>query len=166
VALHDGPPPVVEVAIAGPEPDGLAAGSGVPAGASSAGPSATGGERAVVLCIEDNPVHTRLLADVLARRPQVEAVFAGDATGGIRLALQRRPDLVLLDLQLSDLPGIVVLERLRAHPVTANTRFVILSADVLPGREDEVRRAGADVFLGKPVDIGELLATVDRLLVR
>lgn len=164
VGVCEGPPPAVEVALAESAPEALPPATAVPADGSSARRSVPAGKRAVVLCVEDNPVHRRLLADVLARRPQVEAVFAEDAAAGIRLALKHRPNLVLLDLQLADLSGLVMLERLRADPLTAATRVVILSADVLPGREEAVLRAGADVFLAKPVDVGELLATVDRLL--
>jgi CheY-like chemotaxis protein len=158
--VDDGPPPGVEVDIAGStrEPAG-----GVPTEAASPRrPSDSG--RAVVLCIDDDPGSARLLASVLARRPETETVFAEDGTSALLLVEDLRPDLVLLDLHLPDIAGIVVLDRLRAHPATGRTPIAILSADVLPGREEELLRAGADAFLAKPLDVTELLAAVDRLL--
>jgi CheY-like chemotaxis protein len=158
-----GPPPTIDVAVA---QSGPPAARGLREIAPSVRADAAGREHAVVLCIDDNPANARLLAGALARRPGIEAVFAEDASAGIRLVEERHPDLVLLDLHLPDLPGTVVLEHVRANPLTAGTPVAILSADVLPGRADEVVRAGADAFIGKPLDIAELLATVDRLLAR
>jgi CheY-like chemotaxis protein len=155
VTLENGPPPVIEVALAASQPRTV-----------RFLPTSTepGTERAAVLCIDDNLANARLVLGVLRHRPGVEALFAQDAAAGIRIAQERRPDLILLDLHLPDLPGTAVLACLRADRATAGIPIAVVSADALAGRRDEVLRAGADAFLAKPIDVGELLATIDRLL--
>jgi len=155
VTIDDGPPPAVEVALVAPEPRAarFLPASGEP-----------GVDRAVVLCIDDNLANAQLLLGALRHRPNVEAVFAYDAAGGIRLAQERRPALILLDLHLPDLPGTTVLAALRADRRTADIPVAVVSADALAGRREEVLAAGADAFLAKPMDLAHLLATVDRLL--
>src|SRR6202043_3160232 len=63
------------------------------------------GPRVVVLQIEDNPSNAALVERVLAKRRSVRLVSAAEARTGLELARQHRPDLVLLDLHLPDLPG-------------------------------------------------------------
>ncbi|MDQ2809650.1 MAG: response regulator, partial [Chloroflexota bacterium] len=74
------------------------------------------------------------------------------------------PDLILLDLHLPDLTGAEVLRRLRANPLTAATPVVIVSADATPAQIARLRRAGADIYLTKPLDVQEFLQVLDALL--
>jgi CheY-like chemotaxis protein len=82
---------------------------------------------------------------------------------GLDLAAQHHPDLVLLDLDLPDMPGEEVLRRLRAEPCTAEVPVVILSADARPGLVERLLREGARAFLTKPLDVRELLTLLDGI---
>ena len=62
-----------------------------------------------VLYVEDHPVNVTLMERVLARRGGVQLTAATSGREAVRLAGQARPDLVLLDLHLPDLPGELVL---------------------------------------------------------
>lgn len=83
---------------------------------------------------------------------------------GLDLARQHRPDLILLDLHLPDVPGHEVLHRLRAAPETLNIPVVIVSADATESRIRRLKEAGALDYLTKPIDVRRLLELVDAHL--
>jgi CheY-like chemotaxis protein len=133
-------------------PAAAPAGSGPPDGAAHG---------VVVLQIEDNPSNSALVEQVLAKRPGVRLVSAGEGRTGLELARQHRPDLVLLDLHLPDLPGDELLHRLKAVPELADTKVVVVSADATPSRIREMLDLGVEGYLTKPVDVEALLRLVD-----
>ena len=120
------------------------------------------GRGVVVLQIEDNPSNAALVEQVLAKRPAVRLVSAVEGRAGLELARQHRPDLVLLDLHLPDLPGDELLHRLKAVPELADTKVVVVSADATPSRIREMLDLGVEGYLTKPVDVEALLRLVDN----
>jgi DNA-binding response OmpR family regulator len=76
------------------------------------------------------------------------------------------PDLILLDAHLPDIPGIKVLERLRADPTTRPTPIVIVTADVTSEARRRFIDSGADDYLTKPLDLDKIVDLVDGLLAR
>ncbi|HEY5025635.1 MAG TPA: ATP-binding protein [Acidimicrobiales bacterium] len=119
------------------------------------------GTGVIVLQIEDNPSNSALVEQVLAKRPGVRLISAGEGRAGLELARQHRPDLVLLDLHLPDLPGDELLHRLKAVPELADTKVVVVSADATPSRIREMLDLGVEGYLTKPVDVEALLRLVD-----
>jgi signal transduction histidine kinase/CheY-like chemotaxis protein len=120
--------------------------------------------RGVLLYIEDNVQNVRLLERILARRPGVRLLSAMQGSLGLELAQQHLPDLILLDLNLPDLPGPQVLARLRAHPRTRDIPVAILSADATPGEIRRMLADGAISYMTKPLDVMKLLELVDEIL--
>jgi signal transduction histidine kinase/CheY-like chemotaxis protein len=127
------------------------------------GPRPADGEH-VVLYIEDNVPNLRLVERILARRQGVRLLSAIQGTLGTELAREHRPDLILLDLNLPDRPGVEVLASLRSDPRTADVPVVVVSADATPGQVDRLLDAGATDYLTKPFDVSRFLALVDDLL--
>lgn len=121
---------------------------------------------ATIVYIEDNAANVRLIERVMARRPGLTLLHALDGDTGIQLVRERRPALVLLDLQLPGMPGTEVLRRLWADPVTRAVPIVILTADATPGLFARLTAAGAARCLTKPLDIPNLMRTLDELLVQ
>jgi CheY-like chemotaxis protein len=119
---------------------------------------------ATLLYIEDNLANLSLVETILLSRPSWRTLPALQGQLGVELARQHRPDLILLDLHLPDIPGVEVLRRLRADPRTAHIPVVVVSADATRATVDRLRAAGADAYLTKPLDLDEFLATVDRYL--
>jgi signal transduction histidine kinase/CheY-like chemotaxis protein len=117
-----------------------------------------------VLYIEDNLANLRLLERIVARRPGITLLSTIQATRGLEVARDHRPDLILLDLHLPDLPGDEVLARLLADPVTKSIPVVILSADATPGQVSRLLEQGARAYLTKPLDVKKILALFDELL--
>jgi CheY-like chemotaxis protein len=137
----------------------------VPADASAAAvPGSVGAAGSIsVLCVEDNPVNLLLVRELLSMRPQMTLYEAVDGASGIAAALAHRPDLLLLDLQLPDIHGIELLQRLRAEPALAHSTFVALSANALPEQIAAARAAGFDEYWTKPIDFARFLAGLDRI---
>lgn len=135
---------------------------------SGAGAAPVGAEEGVplVLHVEDSPANRRLLAAVLAHRPEVGLLEAGSGEEGLRLARTPGVALVLLDLRLPGLAGEEVLEALKGDPATSHLRVVVVSAEARVGERDRLFAAGADDYIVKPYDVERLLATVDEALVR
>ncbi|MGH9085821.1 MAG: ATP-binding protein [Acidimicrobiales bacterium] len=117
----------------------------------------------IVLYIEDNLSNITLVERVFAPR-EVEVVAAMQGSLGVELAREHRPALVLLDLHLPDMGGEEVLQRLRDDPSTASIPVVIVSADATRGQIQRLLTAGATSYLTKPIDVQQLLATLDGVL--
>lgn len=111
-----------------------------------------------VVCIEDDPTNLLLVRKIAASCPGVAFITAQQGAQGIELARKHAPDLVLLDLHLADIPGEEVLRRLRADPATRDTPVVVLSAEAMPARIEELRAAGATDYVTKPYDVDRLSA--------
>jgi len=117
-----------------------------------------------VLCVDDNPANVELIEQILSERPRVELLTARDAAGGLELARNRQPDLVLLDLDLPDLGGDAMLAELQDDPATERIPVVILSAAILSTKETERLLAlGARSYISKPPGVTALLQVVDDI---
>ena len=114
-----------------------------------------------ILIVEDNEKNMKLARDVLQSRgyATVEAVTGED---GVRLAKEKRPDLVLMDIQLPGINGIVALAQLRADPATARIPVIAFTASVTLTDRSQINEAGFDGFLSKPINLKEFLETVQR----
>jgi two-component system, cell cycle response regulator DivK len=118
---------------------------------------------ALILIVEDNDKNLKLVRDVLQVKGYA-TVEAGTAEDGIRLALEKKPDLVLMDIQLPGMNGIDALGVLRANPTTARIPVIAVTASVMQQDRKHITEAGFDAYLGKPLDLKEFLATVQRTL--
>jgi len=117
-----------------------------------------------VLYIEDNISNMKLIEVALACRPGIELMSAMEGNLGIDLALQHKPDMILLDLHLPGISGDQVLARLKSNPDTSDIPVVIISADATHNQIDKLLREGAYQYLTKPFNIKELLHTFDKAL--
>ncbi len=119
---------------------------------------------ATVLVVDDEEAVTTLFARILAREGYAVDI-AHDGPSALIAVANHPPDVVLLDVMIPGLDGFEVCRRLKRDPQTRLTPVVLVTA--LSAREQRIEglEAGADDFLGKPVDTHELLARV-RSLVR
>jgi CheY-like chemotaxis protein len=81
---------------------------------------------------------------------------------GVELALEHRPDLILLDLHLPDMSGVDVMAALRRDRSTRSIPVVVLTADATRRELDRVQRLGARAYLTKPIGVRRLLEVVDE----
>jgi hypothetical protein len=116
-----------------------------------------------LLCVEDNPVNLMLVQELVSMRPGIRFFSAVDGESGLAVAQSERPDVVLLDLNLPDIPGQTVLTRLRADPQLAGCRVIALSANAMPEDIREALALGFDDYWTKPIAFDHFLAGLDRL---
>lgn len=117
-----------------------------------------------VLCVEDNPVNLLLLREVFNMRPALAVEMCEDGTSAIARAAEFAPDVLLLDLQLPDLSGTEVMQRLRADERHQHCRYIALSANAMPDDVQAARSAGFDDYWTKPIDVRRFLQAIDALM--
>ncbi len=114
-----------------------------------------------VLIVEDNDKNMKLARDVLQVKgyQTLEAVSGEE---GVKLAKEKKPDLVLMDIQLPGINGIEAFRQIRADAATRGIPVVALTASVTPTDRSAISAAGFDAFLGKPINLKEFIDTVKR----
>lgn len=122
------------------------------------------GASATLLYIEDNIGNVRLIERLLEHRPNVRLLSSLEGGLGVELAQQHRPDLIMLDVHLPDLPGIDVLDRLSRDERTAAIPVIMLSADASKEQIKRFSDAGAKDYLTKPLDLEYFLTLLDSYL--
>jgi signal transduction histidine kinase len=113
-----------------------------------------------VLHIEDDPKNRRLVEKLLVAEGH-EVVDACSGLEGIRLASERRPDLVLVDINIPDLDGYEVTLRLRGIPELRGVPIVAITAE---GDRQTSLAVGADGFISKPIDARRFAKTLGRFI--
>ena len=117
----------------------------------------------LILIVEDNPQSLKLVRDILqVKGYQTLETETGEE--GVRLARERRPALILMDIQLPGINGIEALQRLRADPVTSATPVIAVTASVMTQDRSRIMAAGFNGFQSKPISVRQLLATVREIL--
>ncbi len=112
----------------------------------------------------DDVATNRIVLKVKLAAAYYETVLAATGAEAIAIARRVRPDLVLLDVELPDMDGIAVCERLKADPATRGIPVVMVTAFHDIARKMEALRAGAEEVFWKPLDELVLLARLRSLL--
>lgn len=116
-----------------------------------------------VLLVEDDPINLELVQAVL-EGDGFRVLVATNASLGIELARRKRPDVILMDLQMPEMDGLQATRILQTEPETADIPIIALSAHV---REDDMVRsleAGCALHLPKPIDTRSLADTVTQVI--
>lgn len=115
-----------------------------------------------VLLVDDNGDSREMYAFYL-RAADYLVHEAADGRDALGIALDCRPDVIVMDLSLPLVDGFTAIERLANNPDTASIPIVVLSASAFPTDEKRARDAGAAAFLTKPCAPDELARTVRHL---
>jgi CheY-like chemotaxis protein len=113
----------------------------------------------LILIVEDNPQSVKLVRDILQVKGY-QTLEAETGEEGVRLAHERQPALILMDIQLPGINGIEALQRLRADPVTSSIPIIAATASVMTQDRSRIMAAGFDGFQSKPISINQLLTKV------
>jgi two-component system, cell cycle response regulator DivK len=116
-----------------------------------------------ILIVEDNAKNMKLVRDLLQHEGH-RTLEAETGEAGLALALNERPDLVLMDIQLPDIDGTTVLARIREDKTLDAMPVLAVSASVMPDQQQRVVGSGFDGFIAKPISIKSFLASVRRAL--
>jgi len=114
-----------------------------------------------ILIVEDNELNLKLLNDILEVHGYI-TIVTGNGVAAIDLARQHHPDLILLDIQLPDISGTEVAQRLKADAETREIPIVAVTAFAMPGERTMILESGCDDYMSKPINIYDFLALVER----
>jgi len=117
----------------------------------------------LILVVEDNEKSRKLVRDVLTFKGY-EIIEAETGEAGVRLAQERRPSLILMDIRLPGIDGIEALGQLRAEPATREIPVLAMTASVMTEHRQKVMDAGFDAFQSKPITVKDFVAAVEQLL--
>ena len=123
--------------------------------------------RGTVLYIEDNLSNIQLVEQILeTHRPMIKLIPNIYGKNAVQLAIDYKPDLILLDLDLPDIHGSEVIELLHLEPRTTEIPVIILSADAMTKQIEQLMEFGAKDYLIKPIDVVQFLEIVDDCMRR
>lgn len=116
-----------------------------------------------ILYVEDNPRNMRLVRKLLEHAGYT-VLEAYDGESGINVAVDHRPDLILMDVNLPDIDGLKVTARLKKTPTTSHIPVIALTANAMHGDKEKCLSAGCDNYMPKPISKTVLLETVAATL--
>ena len=118
---------------------------------------------ATILYIEDNPLNMRLVRKIL-NKMGYEMLEAMDGITGLDMVDAKRPDLILMDVNLPDMDGLEVTGKLKAIAHLRHIPIVALTANAMHGDRDRCLAAGCDGYIAKPVARQELRNVIEHFL--
>jgi len=117
--------------------------------------------KGVVLYIEDNE-QNYYLVNVLLKTKDYCVLWAQDGQEGIDKAVQSKPDLILLDIQLPVMDGYEVAKMLRSNPELNKIPVIAVTSYAMSGDREKALSAGCNGYIEKPIDPDTFLAQIDK----
>ena len=117
-----------------------------------------------LLYVEDNRANMQLVEQIIARRPDMRLLSAGDGARGIALARTHQPEVILMDINLPGMSGIQALKILREDPLTAHIPVLAISANAMPHDIKKGLEAGFFRYLAKPIKVNEFMDALNVAL--
>jgi CheY-like chemotaxis protein len=117
-----------------------------------------------VICIENDRDGADVLRLTLALLPEVEFLAAANGRDGLAILHERRPSLLLVDLQLPDISGATIVEFCRRSPALASMPVIVLTADASAPTRRAIEALGVTHLAIKPFDLAELRVVVEGVL--
>ena len=117
----------------------------------------------LILIIEDNEKNRKLVRDVLQVKG-FQTIESETAEEGLKLAIEKSPRLILMDIQLPGMDGITALKKLRAEPRTKNIPAIAITASAMTYNRLTMMSEGFDGFQSKPISVKDFLEEVRRVL--
>ncbi len=113
-----------------------------------------------VLVVEDNMDTYELVRFILEKRGY-ETFLAMNGRDGVNAAIKQKPDLIIMDLSMPQMDGWTATKIIKEEPSTSSIPLIALTAHALPSDRKRALDAGCDEYLTKPMDIDELVETVN-----
>ncbi len=115
-----------------------------------------------ILIVEDNPVNLELFRDLLefSGHEVVEAVTGRQA---ISVAREKRPDIILMDIQLPEMDGLTAADILKNDDLTRDIPIIALTAHAMDGDREKALERGCDAYISKPIDTRTFVSAVETV---
>ena len=116
-----------------------------------------------VLIVEDNELNMKLFHDLLDAHGY-RTLQTRNGMDALKLARDRRPDLILMDIQLPEVSGLEVTKWLKEDDELRQIPVVAVTAFAMKGDEERIRQGGCEAYISKPISVGTLIDTVRRFI--
>ncbi len=116
-----------------------------------------------VLIVEDNELNMKLFRDLLEAH-NFQTIETNDGNSVLDIAREKKPDLILMDIQLPEISGLDVTKMLKADPELSGIPVIAVTAFAMKGDEEKIREGGCEDYLSKPISITEFLNVVQKYL--
>ena len=116
-----------------------------------------------ILYVEDNEMNRKIVRALL-KNTKYQLIEAFDGEAGVAAALEHKPGLILMDVQLPRMSGIDATRKLRAEAATSAIPILVITSFALSGDEQKAMEAGATGYLAKPYSPMDLLGRIRKLL--
>lgn len=116
-----------------------------------------------VLIVEDNELNMKLFDDLLGAHG-FDTVKTRDGTKVLEIARAEMPDLIIMDIQLPEVSGLEVTQRLKADEGLKKIPVVAVTAFAMKGDEDRIRQGGCEDYVSKPISIIDFMKVVNKYL--
>ena len=117
----------------------------------------------LILIIEDNEKNRKLVRDLLQVKGH-KTIETETAEEGLKLALEKSPALILMDIQLPGMDGITALKQLRANPQMKNIPVIAITASAMTYTRKTMLAEGFDGYQSKPISVKDFLGEIERVL--
>ncbi len=116
-----------------------------------------------VLVVEDNELNMKLFNDLLEAHGYA-VLQARTGPEALAAARRRRPDLILMDIQLPEISGLQVTQEILKDPELADVPVIAVTAFAMKGDEERIRAGGCRDYISKPISVVSFLEKVKRYL--
>jgi two-component system, cell cycle response regulator DivK len=117
----------------------------------------------LILIIEDNEKNRKLARDVLQVKGY-QTIESETAEEGLKLAAEKAPELILMDIQLPGIDGITALKQLRSNSKTKSISVIAITASAMTHNRQTLLAEGFDGYQTKPITLKDFLEEVRRVL--
>ena len=116
-----------------------------------------------ILYVEDNEANRKIVR-LLLKNTSYQLIEAYDGEEGVATALEKKPDLILMDIQLPKISGMEAIRRIRTDAEMAHTPIIAITSFALSGDDQKAKEAGATAYLAKPYSPRDLLALIRSMV--
>lgn len=116
-----------------------------------------------VLLIEDNEANQYLIRFILEKNG-LKVITTKNGLDGVKIALEKQPELVIMDVQLPDINGLNATRKIREHPDGRDLKIIALTSYAMTGDRDKALEAGCTGYMEKPIDPKNFMIEIKKFL--
>ncbi|MGN7437751.1 MAG: response regulator [Alcanivorax sp.] len=119
--------------------------------------------RKKVLIVEDNELNMKLFHDLLEAH-DIDTVETREGKRAYEMALEHRPDLIIMDIQLPEISGLDITKQLKQDETLKAIPVVAVTAFAMKGDEQKIREGGCEDYISKPISVSRFIEVVKKYL--
>jgi len=116
-----------------------------------------------ILIVEDNELNMMLFTELLEAHNYI-ILKTHDGMEALKIARDRKPDLILMDLQLPEVSGLEVVKWIKEDDNSKSIPVIAMTAFAMKGDEEKVREGGCEAWIAKPISVSQFLNTIQNIL--